>query len=112
MVKKNNDLLMVYGVMGGQYQPVGHVRILSNLVDYDLDIQSAIDKPRSFSDSTGLLLEDGYNPKTASHLKTMGHHIIRPEAPLGGAQGILIDNNRGVLIGGSDPRKDGMAIGC
>lgn len=111
MVKKNNELLLTYGVMGGQYQPAGHVRILSNLIDYGFDIQNAIDKPRSFSDSTGLLLEHGYSNKVANQLLEMGHTVSRPITPLGGAQGILIDNKLGTLIGGSDPRKDGLAIG-
>ena len=111
MVKRNGELLLTYGVMGGQYQPAGHVRILSNLFDYGFDIQHSIDIPRSFADSTGLILENGYNQKVAFNLKKMGHNVIRPEAPLGGAQGILIENGSGILIGGSDPRKDGFAIG-
>jgi gamma-glutamyltranspeptidase/glutathione hydrolase len=111
MVKKDGRLMLVYGVMGGQYQPAGHIRVLSNLIDYGLDLQEAIDKPRSFSDSTGLILENGYSSKVADTLQKMGHNIIRPKAPLGGAQGILINNKNGVLTGGSDPRKDGLAIG-
>ena len=103
--------MMTYGVMGGQYQPAGHVRVLSNLIDYGVDIQEAIDWPRSFSDSPGLLLENGYNEKVAYKLKQMGHDVIRPKGPLGGAQSILIDNKLGVLTGGSDPRKDGIALG-
>jgi gamma-glutamyltranspeptidase/glutathione hydrolase len=111
MVKQNGELMMTYGVMGGQYQPAGHVRILSNLIDYGVDIQEAIDWPRSFSDSAGLLLEKGYSEKVASKLTQIGHHVIRPRGPLGGAQSILIDNKLGVLTGGSDPRKDGLALG-
>ena len=111
MVKRNGELIMAYGVMGGQYQPAGHVRVLSNLIDYGQDIQEAIDSPRSFSDSTGLLLEKGYNKKVASDLEKMGHQIIIPEVPLGGAQAILIDNTLGTLTGGSDARKDGLALG-
>ncbi len=111
MVEKNRELLLVYGVMGGQYQPTGHVRILSNLIDYGFDIQTAIDSPRSFADSSGLLVEQGYNQKILEKLNSMGHKISRPETPLGGAQGIFIDTCQGLLIGGSDPRKDGMAIG-
>ena len=111
MVKQNGQLLMSYGVMGGQYQPAGHVRVLSNLVDFKFDIQTAIDSPRSFSDSTGLLLEHGYDQEVASDLEKLGHNIIRPQAPLGGAQAILIDRELGTLIGGSDARKDGLAIG-
>lgn len=111
MVKKNGHLMLAYGVMGGQYQPAGHVRILSNLIDYGLDIQAAIDSPRSFSDSNGLILEDGYNQNVAVALEKMGHNIIRPKAPLGGAQAIVINNVTGTLTGGSDARKDGLAIG-
>ena len=111
MVKKNGKLIMTYGVMGGQYQPVGHVRILSNLIDYKNDIQSSIDMPRSFADSSGLILENGYDDSVAVKLKDLGHSIIRPEAPLGGAQAILINQSDNVLIGASDGRKDGIAIG-
>ncbi len=111
MLEKNNELQLVYGVMGGQYQPTGHVRILSNITDYKFDIQSAIDCPRSFADSSGLLLEHGYSEKVSKNLQAMGHKVLRPESPLGGAQAILIDNDLGILIGGSDPRKDGVAIG-
>ena len=111
MVERNGELELIYGVMGGQYQPAGHVRVLSNMIDYGFDIQKAIDAPRSFPDSSGLLLEQGYNEKIANQLLTMGHHVIRPDSPLGGAQGIVINNDLGVLIGGSDSRKDGMAIG-
>ena len=111
MVKRNDELLLVFGVMGGQYQPAGHVRILSNLVDFEQDIQTAIDNPRSFPDSSGLLVELGYEQKVFDQLKLMGHQVVRPELPLGGAQGIVVDNKLGILIGGSDPRKDGMAIG-
>ncbi len=111
MLEKNNEVILTYGVMGGQYQPAGHVRILSNLVDYGLDIQAAIDSPRCFADSSGLLLEHGYDKNIVKQLQALGHKVIQPEAPLGGAQGIFIDNKLGVLIGGSDPRKDGMAIG-
>ena len=102
---------MPFGVMGGQYQPTGHIRLLSNLLDYSMDLQQAIDLPRSFADTTGLILETGYSDKIASSLSQMGHNIIRPISPLGGAQAILTDHSDDTLIGGSDPRKDGCAIG-
>ena len=111
MVKKNGNLILSYGVMGGQYQPVGHIRILSNLIDYKKDLQTSIDMPRSFPDSSGLMLEQAYSGPIVSKLEAMGHNIIRPEAPLGGAQAIFVDQKNNVLIGASDGRKDGLAIG-
>ena len=59
----------------------------------------------------GLILETGYDDSVAIKLKELGHSIIRPEAPLGGAQAILINQSDNVLIGASDGRKDGIAIG-
>ena len=111
MVKRDGRVHMTYGVMGGQYQPTGHVRILSNLRDYKMDLQEAIDHPRSFADSTGLILEDGYCESVANQLRNLGHQIVRPTSPLGGAQAIELNYSSGVLIGASDPRKDGLALG-
>ena len=111
MVRNNGRLILSYGVMGGQYQPVGHVRILSNLIDYKMDLQEAIDMPRTFADSSGLLVEEGYDETVLAKLRAMGHNIVSPESPLGGAQAIFIDNNKNTLVGASDPRKDGLAIG-
>ena len=111
MVERNEESYLSFGVMGGQYQPTGHIRLLSNLLDYSMDLQQAIDLPRSFADTTGLILETGYSDKIASSLSQMGHNIIRPISPLGGAQAILTDHSDDTLIGGSDPRKDGCAIG-
>ena len=102
---------MPFGVMGGAYQPNGHVRFLTNMVDYGMDAQTAIDAPRAFSENGILKLERGYGADVVAELADMGHKIETPETPLGGAQAIRIDHERGVLIGASDPRKDGCAIG-
>ncbi|MEO1027150.1 MAG: gamma-glutamyltransferase [Pseudomonadota bacterium] len=104
---------MTFGVMGGQYQATGHAHFLANLIDYGMDPQEAIDAPRAFADPmTGLLqVEDGVDPATCAALEAMGHRLDRDSGPIGGAQAIQIDHARGVLIGGSDPRKDGLAIG-
>ena len=75
-----------------------------------MNLQEAIDLPRSFADSNGLILEKGYSSKLESILSDMGHNVIRPISPLGGAQAIMIENHSGLLIGGSDPRKDGLAL--
>lgn len=111
MLRQNDKLVMPFGVMGGQYQPAGHMRVLSNMLDYGLSPQAAIDAPRSFFDAGSLGLESGYSDDVAKALVAKGHKIKRLDAPLGGAQAIWIDAQNDVLHGASDPRKDGCAIG-
>lgn len=111
MVRAGGRLLMPFGVMGGAYQPNGHARLVSNIIDYDMDLQAAIDAPRSFSDAGVMKVERGYSDAVRAELAAMGHEVEIPPLPLGGAQAIWIDTERGVLIGASDPRKDGCAIG-
>ncbi len=111
MVRREGRVIMPFGVMGGAYQPVGHVRFLGNWLDHGLPPQTAIDAPRAFLDGGRLNLERGHAPDVARHLAALGHEITVPDTPLGGAQAILIDHARGVLEGASDPRKDGAAIG-
>jgi len=111
MIRKNGKLIMPFGVMGGAYQPNGHVRFLTNVVDYRMSPQAAIDGPRSFTDAGELKLERGYGDAVRAELAAMGHNVVTPAAPIGGAQAILMDAASGVLQGGSDPRKDGIALG-
>jgi len=87
------------------------VRLLSNILDFGMPVQSAVDAPRCFADGGMLKVERGYDEKALAELTAMGHQIVIPEAPLGGAQAIWIDHQRGVLEGASDARKDGCAIG-
>ncbi len=108
---KKNDFIMPFGVMGGQYQANGHARLISNIVDYGMDIQEAIDFPRSFPESGFLKLEDGYSEIIAKELIQKGHKITRPDQPIGGAQAIIHNQKSDTLIGGSDSRKDGCALG-
>ncbi len=110
MLRQAGRVVMPFGVMGGGYQPTGHARFVSNLTDYGLDPQSAIDGPRSFASPLGLQVERGYSDEVRAELAAMGHNVVLPEEPLGGAQSILIDDS-GVLTGASDPRKDGCALG-
>ncbi|HMS95398.1 MAG TPA: gamma-glutamyltransferase family protein [Tabrizicola sp.] len=109
MLKKDGRVLMPFGVMGGGYQPCGHARLVTNLVDYGMDLQAAIDAPRSFSGPEGMEVERGYSDQTRAELTALGHSVVIPHTPLGGAQAIVLDGD--VLIGGSDPRKDGCALG-
>ncbi|MEM9813847.1 MAG: gamma-glutamyltransferase, partial [Pseudomonadota bacterium] len=101
---------MSFGVMGGQYQAAGHARFLTNLVDYGMDPQAAIDAPRAFPQNGVLALETGYGDDVVAGLVSRGHTVERAPAPIGGAQAIRIDAD-GTLWGASDPRKDGIALG-
>ncbi|MFT7508920.1 MAG: gamma-glutamyltranspeptidase/glutathione hydrolase [Sulfitobacter sp.] len=85
--------------------------MLSNMLDYGMELQSALDAPRSFADLGQLKVERGYAPEVHAELAEMGHEVIVPDTPIGGAQAIWIDTENGVLTGASDPRKDGCALG-
>ena len=100
-----------FGVMGGHYQATGHAHFLSLVYEKGLDIQAAADAPRSFAFDGELQLETEIPEAVASDLARRGHKVVRVPSPLGGCQAIMIDHGRGVLIGASDPRKDGCALG-
>lgn len=110
MLRNQGRITMPFGVMGGQYQPNGHARFLTNMTDFGLHPQSAIDAPRCFPDSGKLQVERGYSDKVRAELADKGHDVVTPDGPLGGAQAIMIHES-GALEGASDPRKDGCAIG-
>jgi len=111
MLKKDGKVIMPFGVMGGQYQSTGHMRMVSDIVDYGMTPQESMDTPRSFAEAGELRLEAGYSRQTHADLRALGHNIKVLDKPLGGAQAIWIDEENGVLHGASDPRKDGCAIG-
>jgi gamma-glutamyltranspeptidase / glutathione hydrolase len=110
MLAKDGIPFMPFGVMGGAYQPIGHARLVSNLIDFGLDPQSAIDAPRAFMDAGTLKVERGYSDTVRAELSALGHDVIIRETAIGGAQAILMRDD-GVLEGASDPRKDGCALG-
>lgn len=110
MLRQGGKVVMPFGVMGGAYQATGHARFVSNVVDFGLDPQEAIDGPRCFADVEGLSVERGYSDAVRAGLADLGHKVTVPDGPIGGAQAIRIDGS-GVLVGGSDPRKDGCALG-
>ncbi|WP_298259788.1 gamma-glutamyltransferase family protein [uncultured Litoreibacter sp.] len=111
LLRRGGEVIMPFGVMGGAYQPNGHARFVSNLVDFDMHPQAAIDAPRSFSDEGELRVERGYSQSVRQELADLGHAVVTPDGPIGGAQAIYIDRETGVLHGASDPRKDGCALG-
>jgi gamma-glutamyltranspeptidase/glutathione hydrolase len=108
---KAGELALSFGVMGAHFQPMGHVYVMSNLFDYGMDLQEAVDCPRVFFEGDGLLIEDAVPGPVVAGLEALGHKVKRRELPWGGAQIIARDAERGVLIGASDHRKDGMALG-
>jgi gamma-glutamyltranspeptidase/glutathione hydrolase len=81
------------------------------MLDHGLDPQGALDAPRSFAYDGVLALETSISRDIAADLAKRGHAIAWTEAPHGGGQAIWIDHEKGALIGGSDPRKDGCALG-
>ncbi len=113
MVERDGRITMSFGVMGGEYQAMGHMQFLTRMFDYGMDVQEAQDAPRWMVDPfTGdVEIEAAVPDKVVNELRNMGHKIERATRPIGGSQAIVIDWDTGVLTGGSDPRKDGCAIG-
>ncbi len=103
--------VMPFGVMGGHYQPMGQSWLLASHFEHGLDLQAAVDLPRMLPRLGVLQVERGIPAATLARLAGLGHRIQLVDKPHGGAQAIRIDHARGVLIGASDPRKDGCAAG-
>jgi len=111
MAYRNDELLLSFGVMGGEYQPMGHVYVLTNWLDFGMDLQEAIDAPRFQPGGGVVALERPIPQDVLKALQQRGHAVGRTELSLGGAQAIHINVQSGVLSAGSDPRKDGCALG-
>jgi gamma-glutamyltranspeptidase/glutathione hydrolase len=111
MAMKDGRAAMAFGVMGAHFQPIGHVYVMSNLTDYGMDPQEAIDCPRVFFEGGEIVVEASVPAATVAGLKALGHRVRQREQPWGGGQIVAIDRDNGVLIGASDGRKDGMALG-
>jgi len=117
MALREGRLWLSFGVMGGFMQPQGHLQVVVNMVDHGLDPQAALDAPRFRVDERGgpqVAIETAVPLATRRGLSAMGHHV-QPEPTFspgfGGGQVIAVDPETGVLWGGSDPRKDGCAVG-
>ncbi len=111
MLMRDGAAVMPFGVMGGHFQPMGQTLFLTNMLEHGLDIQAALDLPRLLPFGNKLEVERGIPADVVARLAAMGHAITPISRPHGGGQAIWIDRARGVLVGGSDPRKDGMALG-
>lgn len=124
MVTQKGKPQLCFGVMGGDMQPQGHVQILVNMLNFGMNVQEAGDMARiqHFGSATPtgrpmsakggqVALESGFPQATINELERRGHHVIHKPGAFGGYQGIFIDQEQGSLQGGSDPRKDGCAMG-
>jgi gamma-glutamyltranspeptidase/glutathione hydrolase len=115
MVFKDDEFLMSFGVMGGDMQPQGHVQFLVNLIDFKMNLQEAVDAPRArHLQGLEIYLEDGIPEEVAKALHEKGHRVIQGNPTtnqVGGGQAIYLDRMENVLLGASDRRKDGCALG-
>jgi gamma-glutamyltranspeptidase/glutathione hydrolase len=109
MVSEGGRVVLSFGCTGGHFQPIGQARIVSAMLDRGLDVQAAIDEPRSFYRDGTLYLEPALAGLSGA-LTRAGHEVAPAEAAIGGAHGVTIDWETGVLSGGSDGRKDGCAL--
>jgi gamma-glutamyltranspeptidase/glutathione hydrolase len=103
-----------FGVMGGFMQPQGHLQVGANLVDFGMDPQTALDAPRfNWLQQKEVALETAVSDEVRAELARRGHRLLPKDRPMhyGGGQVIVRRPDTGVLIGGSEPRNDGTAVG-
>ncbi|WP_188459722.1 gamma-glutamyltransferase [Kangiella profundi] len=125
-ITKDGKPFMSYGVMGGAMQPQGHVQILINMVDYDMNVQEAGDAPRwqhmgsteptesqaAYLTNGGYVeFESGIPQEVLRDLQQRGHDVRFGNGGFGGYQAIMWDKEEGVYYGASESRKDGQAAG-
>ena len=111
MVTENGRPVLSFGVMGGDYQPIGQARVIADVFGQGLGLQEAIDAPRVFPQDGVVEVERSVPSGVLSDLEDLGHKLRVANDPLGGAQAIRIDHDSGLLTGASDPRKDGQVVG-
>lgn len=120
MALRDGRPVVVFGAMGGDGQPQTHLQIYTDLLRYQMNIQAAIEAPRWVhgAEEAGQMemvrLESRFPEETLAELRALGHEVMRIgalESAMGHANGIVIDEERGVLHGGSDPRAEGAAVG-
>lgn len=111
LLTKDGEAVMAFGVTGGHFQPAGQVQVLSNIVDYGMSVQQAIDHPRMLARGDAFELERTVPESVWAGLRARGHAPTVAADPLGTCHAIWVDHARGVFLGGSDGRRDGMAIG-
>jgi gamma-glutamyltranspeptidase / glutathione hydrolase len=108
---KDGKPWLSFGVMGGDHQAQGHAQVAVNMIDFGMNVQEAGEAARINHGNNGLQIESAISDAVSAALTQRGHKVVRSVGAFGGYQGILVDPRTGVLMGGSDPRKDGLAIG-
>ena len=115
MATQNGELMLCYGMMGAFMQPQGHLQLISNIVDHGMDPQQAVNALRFMVGNDQVIIEEGLDPAVASDLQARGHKVGAitgsRRVSIGGAQVIQRDRDTGVLRAGTEPRKDGAAVG-
>ncbi len=111
MVFHEGQPWLTFGLMGGDMQAQGHAQVLLNLIDFGMDVQQAGEQARFRDFESGLALESAIGPDVRKALEAKSHRLTIAPGMFGGYQAIMIDPKSGALFGGSDPRKDGCAIG-
>jgi gamma-glutamyltranspeptidase/glutathione hydrolase len=111
MLVKDGMPWVSFGVMGGDNQAQAHAQVAMNLIDFGMDIQAAGEVARMRHAAGELALESGIPREVQDALAARGHRVRDGRGLMGGFQGIMIDPQTRVLMGGSDPRKDGAAVG-
>jgi gamma-glutamyltranspeptidase/glutathione hydrolase len=111
MILRDGRPWVSFGVMGGDNQAQAHAQVVMNLVDFGMNIQEAGEAARMRHGGDSLQLESGISAEVWKALEARGHKPRDGRGAMGGFQGIMIDPRTGVLMGGSDVRKDGLAIG-
>lgn len=123
---KDGNPWFSFGVMGGEFQPIGHVIILTNIIDFGMNVQEAGDAERwlhtgsteptapfsdMLTDGGKVQVESAMDPAVVEELRRRGHDVAVGEGFYGRYQGILRDRQRGVYFGASESRVDGQAAG-
>jgi gamma-glutamyltranspeptidase/glutathione hydrolase len=113
LVMSDGRPLLVFGFVGGDMQVQAQVQFLSNVIDFGMNVQDALDAPRWRYEPTvaGVALETAVGADKKANLASRGHRVIGAEGFFGGGQAIFIDPEFGTMQAGSDSRRDGCAIG-
>ena len=117
MATRDGELWLSFGVMGGFQQPQGHLQVISNMVDFGMRPQQTLDALRfsiDVKDQGTVWVEEDLDEVVVSGLKRRGHEVMvasgYDRTMFGGGQVISRDPETGLLMGGSEPRKDGAAV--